>query len=177
MKTFTRLLIITTCLLAAPPALAASTPQASGAERPSQVAGGALDPAARPRDVYLAKPVAAVADPQTACVVAERYVSLVNAGRYAQVPQLFAVDAVLMEPGGNSARGHEEINAFYTGRIGSMRPTLVPVAYVGNQTDCMVELAVERQIDGATRYTLTSIDHFTVDATGKATRMVAFSRR
>lgn len=171
-----RLLVPVACLFAASLAMAAPLPQRSGGEALA-VAGGELDPAMRPRDVYKKKPVAALADPETACTVAERYVSLVNAGQYAQVADLFADDAVLMEPGGVADRGRDGINAFYTGRIGGMRPTLIPVAYVGNRTDCMVELAVERQIDGTTRYTLTSVDHFTLDPAGKVARMVAFSRR
>lgn len=174
--TVARSLVSAGLLLTALPCSAEPTAPKS-ADAPYAVAGGTLDPAMRPRDVYLERPAPATADPNTACTVAERYVALVNAGHYKQVADLFAEDAVLMEPGGQAGRGREQINAFYTNRIGGMRPTLVPVAYVGNQTDCMVELAVERQINGATRFTLTSIDHFTVDPSGKAARMVAFNRR
>lgn len=146
-------------------------------EQPFVVAGGALDPAIKARDVYLERPVAATAEPGTACGVVEKYVALISTGKYGEVADLWLPDGVLMEPGASGAvRGREAIKAYYTGRIGDMRPTIIPVAYVGNRTDCMVELTIEQNFDGVKRFALASIDHFTVDEAGQVVRMVAFSR-
>jgi hypothetical protein len=142
---------------------------------PLMVAGGALDPSLRPRDVYLATPTAAVADPATACTVAARYVELVNARRYPELAALFAPDGIFYEPSQAIARGRAAIEAAQR-KIGVIKPQIVPVAYVGNRTDCMVELAVGVEIDGKPRHMLVSIDHFTVDDKGLATRMIAFAR-
>ncbi len=142
---------------------------------PLMVAGGALDPALRPRDVYIATPAAAVADPATACTVAERYVAAVNARRYADIAALFAPDGLFYEPNQAVARGRTAIEEAQR-QIGRIKPQIIPVAYVGNKTDCMVELSVGVQIDGKQRFMLVSIDHFTVDNKGLASRMIAFAR-
>lgn len=142
---------------------------------PLMVAGGALDPALRPRDVYLAAPSAATADPATACTVAERYVAAVNARRYPDIAALFAPDGIFYEPSQAIARGRAAIEEAQR-RIGRIKPQIIPVAYVGNRTDCMVELSVGVEIDGRPRTLLASIDHFTIDDKGLATRMIAFAR-
>jgi hypothetical protein len=129
----------------------------------------------RPRDIYLGAPPAAVADPATACAVAARYVEAVNARRYADIAALFAPDGIFYEPSQAIARGRAAIEEAQR-RIGQIKPQIVPVAYVGNKTDCMVELAVGVEIDGKSRQMLVSIDHFTVDGKGLASRMIAFAR-
>jgi hypothetical protein len=144
-------------------------------EAPLPVTGGALDPALRPRDVYLDTPAAAVADPATACTVAERYVALVNARRYPELAALFAPDGIFYEPSQAIARGRRAIEEAQR-KIGEIKPQIIPVAYVGNKTDCMVELSVGVQVDGKPRSMLVSIDHFTIDDKGLATRMIAFAR-
>ena len=142
---------------------------------PLMVAGGALDPTLRPRDVYIGTPTAAVADPATACTLAERYVAAVNTRRYADIAALFAPDGIFYEPSQEIARGRAAIEEAQR-KIGMIKPQIIPVAYVGNKTDCMVELSVGVEIDGKPRTMLVSIDHFTVDDKGLATRMIAFAR-
>jgi hypothetical protein len=142
---------------------------------PLMVAGGALDPTQRPRDVYVGTPTAAVADPATACSLAERYVAAVNARRYADIAALFTPDGIFYEPSQAIARGRAAIEEAQR-KIGMIKPQIIPVAYVGNKTDCMVELSVGVEIDGKPRTMLVSIDHFTVDDKGLATRMIAFAR-
>lgn len=165
---------VTGCIAAT--AASAQTSQAAN-EQPFVIAGGALDSAIKARDVYLERPVAATAEPGTACGVVEEYVELISTGKYGEVADLWLPDGVLMEPGASGAvRGREAIRDYYTGRIGDMRPTIVPVAYVGNRTDCVVELTIEQDFDGAKRFALASVDHFTVDEAGQIVRMVAFSR-
>lgn len=158
-------------------ATAAAQTSPATTEQPFVIAGGALDSAITSRDVYLERPVAATAEPGTACGVAEKYVELISTGKYGEVSDLWLPDGVLMEPGANGAvRGREAIKAYYTGRIGNMRPTIIPVAYIGNRTDCVVELTIEQDFGGVKRFALASVDHFTVDEAGQIVRMVAFSR-
>lgn len=89
---------------------------------------------------------------------------------------LFGADAVLLEPTGHAADGLAEIRSFYETIIGRMKPEIIAVAYLGDDTDYMVELATKKQVNGEARFVLVSIDHFTLGADGKIARMIAFSR-
>jgi hypothetical protein len=157
--------------LAAIAALAAP----AAAEPPLRAPGGALDPSLRPRDVYLGTPVAAVPDRATACRVAEHYIQLINSERFADLPSLFAEDAQVFSPTQEIALGRKALGAFYA-QVGALKPHIIPVAYVGTKSECMVEFAVRAQVDGKPRYVLAVIDHFTLNKAGLATRMIAFSR-
>jgi hypothetical protein len=161
--------------LAAIASLASLASLASAADAPLLVPGGALDPGQRPRDVYLAAPVAAVPDRATACRVAERYIQLIDAERFADLPSLYAEDAQVFSPTQEIARGRKALAAFYA-RVGTLKPHLIGVAYVGTRSECMVEFAVRAQIDGKPRYVLGVIDHFTLNKAGLVTRMIAFGR-
>jgi len=156
-------------------AATASLAAATGAAAPLLVPGGALDPSQRPRDVYLGTPVAAVPDRATACRVAERYIQLINQERFADLPALFAENAQVFSPTQEIALGREALGPFYA-EVGKLKPHIMPVAYVGTKTECMVEFAVRARIDGKPRYVLAVIDHFTLNKAGLATRMVAFGR-
>lgn len=140
------------------------------------IAGGALDPAYTGADVYIDTPPPPKVPRGQACKMAKAYVDYHQAGRFADVPGLFAADAALLEPTRLNIRGKEAITKFYAKAIGSLKPDIAAVFYLGDATDCMVELAVRQMIDGKLRYRLASMDHFTVDATGKIIRMVAFQR-
>lgn len=146
------------------------------AEAPMVVAGGALDPAWPGAEVYAATPKSAPVPPGPACEAARRYVELVNAGDFAPVAALYADDAFVLEPMRRTIRGREQIDAFYKERIGSMRPQVVAVSYLGNERECMVELANRSDMGGQQRYALVSIDHFIVNPGGKVASMVAFAR-
>jgi hypothetical protein len=154
-------------------ALIAASQAVAADQRPLPLAGGAAE-AQADGEYYLAPPRSAVPTPGTACMLAQRYVALVSAGRYGELASLFTSDAVVLEPMRGIARGRSEIDAFYSNRIGAMRPHVVAVAYVGTHSDCMVELAA--RVPPSTRYSLSSVDHFTVNRQGLATRMVAFAR-
>jgi SnoaL-like domain len=143
---------------------------------PVVIAGGALDPAYTQADVYLDTPPAPPVPAGPACAAARAYVELHQAGRYAEVADLFSDDAALLEPSRLDVRGKAGITRFYVDAIGRLKPDIVGVFYLGDATDCMVELAVRQMIDGKLRYRLASMDHFTVDASGKVIRMVAFQR-
>ena len=145
-------------------------------QTPMRIAGGVLDPAYPGADIYLGKPKAPAVPPGRACAVAERYVALVNAGKYAEVAALYRDDATFLEPMRPTLRGREEIDAFYTRRIGDMRPAIAAVSYLGNDRECMVELALGIELDGRQRYALVSVDHFIVDEDGRIVSMIAFGR-
>lgn len=145
-------------------------------EPPMIVPGGQLDPAFPDADVYIGTPVAATAPGGRACAVAQRYVELINAGDYAGVAALYADDATFLEPMRPTLQGRAQIDEFYTKRIGSMKPQIVAVAYLGNDAECMITLTRRVEIGGQQRYVLVSVDHFLVDAKGKISSMAAFAR-
>lgn len=150
---------------------------ASAPPEPIALPGGPAD-STPTGEFYRETPRAAVPQPGTACMVAKRYLDLVNAGRYGEMAGLFTPDAVVLEPmrgpAGGTARGRAEIDVFYSRRIGQMRPHVIGVSYVGNRGECMLENAA--RVPPSTRYSLSSINHFSVDRQGKITRMVAFAR-
>ena len=161
-------------LLAFSPAVAAE-PDGTG-DVPFMVAGGHLDPAYPDADVYIGKPAEPSVPPGKACAVAQRYVELVNARDYAGVAALFAEDATFLEPMRPTLQGHDQINAFFTRRIGAMTPEVMAVTYLGDERDCMIELALKIEIGGKDRWVLVSIDHFILGEDGKIASMAAFAR-
>jgi hypothetical protein len=140
------------------------------------VPGGELDPAFTDADVYKGTPTPPNVPEEPGCKLAANYVQLVNAGQYVAVARLFADDATFLEPMRPTLQGRAQIDAFYTGRIGRMQPQVVAVRYFGMGRECLVELALQTQIDGRERYVLVSIDHFTLDESGKVQSMIAFAR-
>jgi SnoaL-like domain len=157
--------------------LALLTPgTAMALESPMIVAGGQLDPAFPDADVYIGIPAAPTIPPGRACALAARYVELVNAGKYLEVAALFADDATFLEPMRPNLHGRQQIDEFYTKRIGGMAPQVMGVSYFGNDSECMVELALHTEIAGQKRWVLVSIDHFILGADGKVKTMAAFAR-
>lgn len=165
--------ILAACALAVSP-LAAGCAAAGAA--PMLAPGGAIDPAIRDADVYLTKPADPAVPPGQACAVAARYVELVNAGKYAEVAALYADDATFLEPMRPNLQGRQQIDEFYTRRIGAMAPQVAAVAYFGDETDCLVELALHAPVGGDMRWVLVSMDHFIVAENGKISSMTAFAR-
>jgi hypothetical protein len=143
------------------------------ASPPLELPGGIAD-ITPSGEFYRGLPRPAAPMPGTACVVAQRYLELINAGRYAEVSKLFAANAVVLEPMRGTARGTAEIDAFYSRRIGAMRPHVIGVAYLGDRRHCMLENAA--RVPPSPRYRLSSINHLTLDSRGKIMRMVAFAR-
>lgn len=160
--------------------LAATTLFAQGIARAAEtemiVPGGQLDPAYRDADVYIGTPVAAMPPRGRACALARRYVELINLGDYPGVAALYADDATFLEPMRPTLRGRAQIDEFYTRRIGSMKPQLIAVSYLGSEPECAVTLTRRIDLAGAPRYVLVSVDQFLVDAKGKIRSMVAFAR-
>lgn len=143
---------------------------------PMVVPGGMLDPAFPNADIYAETPIAATAPNTRACATAQRYVELINAGDYSGVAALYADDATFLEPMRPNLQGRAQIDEFYTKRIGSMKPTIVAVSYVGTEGECSIMLSLRTEIGGAQRYALVSVDHFVVGSDGKIRSMTAFSR-
>ena len=139
------------------------------------IAGGALDTSFTGADVYQGVP--APAQPKgKACEAAQSYLDRINAGHYEQVADLFEADGITMDPGRHTARGRAAIHAFYNEHIRELAPKLIAVAFVGDDQDCMLEIASQQTIRGVSRYVLVSVDHFTLGHSGKIARMVAFAR-
>ena len=145
-------------------------------EPPMIIAGGQLDPAFPNADVYIGTPTTSTVPPGRACALAQHYVELVNAGKYLEVAALFADDATFLEPMRPSLHGRAEVDAFYTKRIGAMAPQVMGVSWFGNDSECMVELALQTEIGGEKRWVLVSIDHFMLGEDGKVKSMTAFAR-
>ena len=145
-------------------------------QSPMIVAGGQLDPAFPSADVYIGTPAAPAIPPGPACAMAQRYVELVNAGKYAEVAALYADDATFLEPMRPTLQGRAQIDEFYIKRIGGMAPQIMAVSYFGDESECMVELALRSDIAGQLRWVLVSIDHFILGADGKIKSMIAFAR-
>lgn len=149
---------------------------AQAIEAPMQIAGGQLDPAFPGADVYIGTPASPAVPATPACAMAERYVTLINAGKYAAVAALYADTATFLEPMRPTLRGRAEIDAFYTKRIGAMAPKIRAVSYLGNDSECMVALALQTPIAGQQRWVLVSVDHFILDADGRISSMTAYAR-
>lgn len=142
---------------------------------PINIVGGAIDPEIEGVDVYLDDPTPAKASP--ACRIAERYVELVQAGKYDQIANLFHPDAVFLHTLFPKPRvGRKEIAEFYENAIAPTKPDIIAVGYTGEGQDCFVELATRVSVKGRSRYVLAAVDHFRVNANGEVVFMMCFPR-
>ena len=148
----------------------------AGADESLVAPGGRLDPAYPDAEIYLEVPGVPSIPEGAACRVAKRYVDLVNDQQYAELADLYSQDATFLEPVRPGLRGRAAIRDFYARRIGSFQPKVTPVAFVGNESECMMELAMEMPVDGRPRWILVSVDHFVLDDDGKVKLMVVFAR-
>ena len=119
------------------------------------------------------------------CAVAHAYIDLVHHGDYAGIGNLFAEGAEYLsyarpEP----FHGPKEVAEIYRnilsgagngGQLG--RPADVRVrSYVGQGPYCVIELETKGKIASADDYTLISVDHITIDASGRISRFVVYVR-
>jgi hypothetical protein len=142
---------------------------------PVTIPGGALDPACRPLDVYLDPPAEADPGASPAARMAQSYVNYVNARRYDEISSLFVDDGVSLPPSQQVVQGREALDAFYP-QIAQVGPKLMAVGYTSSDRDCFIEMALEQDVGGERRYVLVGVNHFTVNADGKATRMLSYVR-
>jgi hypothetical protein len=147
------------------------------AGEPLTLPGGPSNPAHDGLVIYAEKPKAGKVPNTAACKLTERYMELNASGRFAEVANLFSDDAFFVEPANRKAtRGREKIDAFFNRTIGPMKPDIVGVAYVGSGKECIVEIALKTRWNGATQYSIVSLDHFTLGKDGKFSRMIGFVR-
>lgn len=127
-------------------------------------------------DVFDAPPPAADARGKPACAPAQRYLDLTAAGRYDQLGSLFADDAVFVTPIGKVLHGAAEINAFYKNFLPTLKPRNVPISFIADGNECVMELVTATNADNYAKYRLAAIDHFTVNKEGKIRHMVVYLR-
>lgn len=153
------------------------TQQADGsAPMPIPFTGGMIDGNRLAEgEIYLEKPVAAVAPP--GCEIAERYVALQSAGQYDKVVELFTEDAIFLHGRGAPCFGHEGINQFYAVQIKSLDVDIIPVAYGVAPGMCYVQLAIARLGAGKPEYYSAAIDQFFLAPDGRARLMMPYGRR
>lgn len=128
------------------------------------------------QDVFDAPPPAASADGKPACQPAQRYIDTIAAGRYAEVGKLFAEDAVFVTPTGKVLRGSAEIGAFYAEMMPKIKPRNIPISFMADGDECIMELVSATNLDNYAHYRLAAIDHFTVNAQGKIRHLTVYLR-
>jgi hypothetical protein len=128
------------------------------------------------KDVFDAPPPAASAAGKRACQPAQRYVDLMTAERYDEVGKLFSDDAVFVTPTGKVLRGSAEIGAFYAEMMPRFKPRNVPISFIADGDECIMELVTATILDNFAHYRLAAIDHFTVNADGKIRHLTVYLR-
>lgn len=127
-------------------------------------------------DVFDTPPKAASSKGKPACAVAQKYVDLTAAGRYDELGSLFADDAVFVTPKATVLRGPAEIGAFYAKFLPTIKPKNVPISFIADGAECVMELVTATNLDNYAKYRLAAIDHFTVNKQGKIVHMVVYLR-
>jgi len=119
------------------------------------------------------------------CAVAHAYIDLVHRGDYAGIGNLFAEGAeYLSYARPESFHGPKEIAEIYRNILSGMdnggqlgRPADVRVrSYVGQGPYCVIELEAKGKTAPPDDYTLVSVDHITIDESGKISRFVVYVR-
>ena len=143
---------------------------------PLPVPGGDIDPGlADTVDVFCNTPAAASAPP--AWNQAQRYIELVQTRDFAGLPDLFTEDAIIFPPlRRRPAVGRAEITDFYVNTVAKVCPHVIAVSIHGEGQECFMELATQFEVAGRPRYVLTTIDHFTLAADGRFSRMIVYVR-
>ncbi len=125
---------------------------------------------------------AAAADTGTACAVGKKYIEAVQRKDFDTVVSLFAADAEFSTPTGPVLHG-AEIGKFYKTTVASTQNLIVRAqSFVGSGAECYFEIWTKskKNADGIWvpdadgEFIRGAIDHFTLDANGKVTRLVAF---
>jgi hypothetical protein len=127
-------------------------------------------------DVFDSPPPAASAHGKRACAPAQRYVELIAAERYDEVGTLFADDAVFVTPIGKVLHGSTEIGKFYAELMPKLKPRNVPISFIADGDECIMELVTATNLDDFAKYRLAAIDHFTVNKQGKIRHLVVYLR-
>lgn len=124
--------------------------------------------------VFDTPPPSARPRPGSACEAAEKYATFISTGQSEKVPALFAPTGEFIGPENRVLRG-KEIATFY----GSIQQRgAIAISFIDADRECIMELANLRRVPGSDqpKYKLSAVDHFTVGADGKITRLVIFFR-
>ncbi len=116
-----------------------------------------------------------------ACDVARTYIRLTDEGRYDEVGDLWAPDAIFYNPRGDILRGQPAIKAFYSAFLRTITPVnrIGALAFDRQANVCVMEIEtrVVRGPDGkwtpdpSGNFVRTAIDRFTVNRAGKIQEM------
>jgi SnoaL-like domain len=105
-----------------------------------------------------------------------RYLALINAKRYGEIASIFAEDAVFLAPTGDTIRGREAINEFYSAGLEKISPVSVwASSQVTEGNCCVIEISATLP-DEPEDKPRTVVDHFTVDDAGEVVRMAVYLR-
>jgi SnoaL-like domain len=126
-------------------------------------------------DRFEAPPRAVSAEHKPACTVASRYIDLINAGQYSKLSELFSEAAEFLAPSGEVLHGRVAIDRFYSNFLGKLRPKAIPLSFIAEGRECVLELAAAPGVDEG-HYILAAMDHFTIDDAGKISHMVGYFR-
>ena len=130
-------------------------------------------------------PANAESEGRDPCAVAHTYIDLVHHGDSTGIGNLFAEGAEYLSYARSEPfHGPKEIAEIYRnilsnadngGQLG--RPADVRVrSYVGQGACCVIELEANGKAASADEYTLISVDHITIDTSGKISRFVVYVR-
>lgn len=152
---------------ASPLVYGAQTAAGAGSDRPALLVAQAEAPDA-------ASSKGSAAESKGACDVPREYVRLINAGQYDSLGGLFADDAVYMGPDGQTRHGSKAIGDFYKKFLGVFRPRIRAASFIQQGSECVMELEAKSKKTG--KFEISAIDHFTINAEGKASRFIVYTR-
>ena len=125
---------------------------------------------------------AQAADAGRACAVGKAYIEAVQRKDFDTVVGLFAADAEFSTPTGPVLHG-AEIGKFYKTTVASAQNLIVRAQnFVGSDTECYFEIWTKSKKnadgvwvpDAGGEFIRGAIDHFTINAAGKVTQLIAF---
>lgn len=127
-------------------------------------------------DIFDTAPPAASTRGKRACQPAQKYIDLTAAGHYDQLGSLFSDDATFVTPTGSVLHGPKAIGDFYMSFLPTIKPRNVPISFIADGDECVMELVTATNMDNYAKYRLAAIDHFTIDKRGKIRHMVVYLR-
>ncbi len=126
---------------------------------------------------------ARAADYDPACETPKKYIEFVQQGKFVEVGELFAADAVFYAPNGDGFRGAEAIRDFYITVAAPLNVIVEPKNFIGGKNECVFEIWTKSKLnaegiyvpDPDGKFVRGAIDHFTVDEQGRVVELVVHS--
>ena len=126
---------------------------------------------------------AQAADYHPACETPKKYMEYVQQGKFVEVGNLFAPNAVFFAPNGDVFRGAEDIKKFYIEVAAPLKVIVEPKNFIGDKNECFFEIWTKSKLneegiwvpDPNGEFVRGAIDHFTVDDEGRVLELVAHS--